>query len=153
MDTKKTVSTWGSSRYGGGQATLLTVSSVGGAVLSLLVGWGIVSFRQADLPGWALPLVSLPVWPVASASLWALLVDRSTIKDAARNPEASIESHWYAKAAESTFYSMIAIMGLGAAAFSLLEWDVPASSVLAATTVLAMLIFCVSYQVHKRRGV
>lgn len=153
METKKTVSTWGSSRYGGGQATLLTVSIVGGAALSLLVGWGIVSFRQTDLPGWALPLVSLPLWPVASASLWALLVDRSTIKDAARNPEASIESHWYTKAAETTFYMMIAIMGLGAAAFSIFGWDVPASLVLTAATGLAMLIFLASYQVYKRRGV
>lgn len=153
MDTKKTVSTWGSSRYGGGQAALLTVSIIGGAALSLLVGWGTVSFRQADLPGWALPVVSLPIWPVASAGLWALLVDRSTLKGAVRNPEASVESHWYAKAAETTFHSMIAIMGLGAAAFSIFDWDAPASWVLTATTVLAMLIFVVSYLVYKRRGV
>lgn len=153
MDTKKTASTWGSSRFGGGQATLLAVSIVGGAALSLLVGWGIVSFRQADLPGWALPLVSLPLWPVASAGLWVLLVDRSTLKGALRNPEASVESHWYAKAAENTFHSMIAIMGLGAAAFSIFDWDAPVSWVLTATTVLAMLTFLVSYQVYKRRGV
>lgn len=153
METQKKVSTWGSSRYGGGQATLLTVSIVGGAAPSMLVGWGIVSFQQADLPGWALALVPLPFWPVASASLWALLVDRSTIKDAVHNPEASIESHWYTKAAESTFYVMIAIMGLGAAAFSIFGWDLPASLVLTATTGLAMLIFLVSYQVYKRRGV
>lgn len=153
METKKTASTWGSSRFGGGQATLLTVSIVGGAALSLLVGWGIVSFRQADLAGWALPLVSLPIWPVASAGLWVLLVDRSTLKGAVRNPEASIENHWYAKAAENTFYWMIAIMGLGAGAFSIFDWDAPASLVLTATTVLAMLIFLANYLVYKRRGV
>lgn len=153
METKKKVSTWGSSRYGGGQATLLTISIVGGAALSLLVGWGIVSFRQEDLPGWALPVVSLPVWPVAIAGIWALLVDRSTLKGAVRNPEASVESHWYAKAAENTFYWMIAVMGLGVGAFSTFGWDAPASLVLTATTVLAMLIFLANYLVYKRRGV
>ncbi|MFW0183626.1 hypothetical protein ACN082_09020 [Rothia sp. CCM 9417] len=153
METKKKVSTWGSSRYGGGQATLLTISIVGGAALSLLVGWGIVSFRQEDLPGWALPVVSLPVWPVVAAIIWALLVDRSTLKGGNPKSEHSVENHWFAQAAENTFYIMIAGMGLSSGLMATLGWEVPGDLALTVATESACIIFILYYLFYRRRGV
>ncbi|MGV3016831.1 hypothetical protein [Rothia sp. 88186D007BW] len=153
MTTHKPQSTWGRSRFGGSQITLLLVSILGGALLAQLLAWGIITLRTDHITWWWVPVASLALIPALAATLWAVLVDRNTIKGATRNPEASIENHWYGKAAETTFHLMLATMGLGAGAFAIFGWDVSPSLLLTATTLLAMLVFLVSYKVYQRKGI
>lgn len=153
MTTHNSQTTWGRSRFGGSQSALLATSILGGALLSQLLAWGVVALVANDFKWWLVPVASLPFVPILAATLWVILVDRSTIKGAARNPEVSVENHWYSKAAETTFHLMIAVMGLGAAAFALFNWEISPSLLLAMTTFLAMLTFQVTYQVYKRKGI
>lgn len=152
MSIDKTQSTWGRSRFGGSQATLILVSILGATALAQLLAWGIIALQSEQVTWWWVPVASLAFVPVLAATFWVVLVDRNTIKGATRNPESSIENHWYGKAAETTFHLMIAAMGLGAGAFAIFDWQVAPSLLLASVTVLAMLIFLVSYQVYKRKG-
>ncbi|ORC15259.1 hypothetical protein A7979_07915 [Rothia nasimurium] len=153
MTTHKSQSTWGRSRFGGSQRALLLVSTLGATLLAQLLAWGIIALRAEQVTWWWVPVISLALIPVLAATFWAVLVDRNTIKEATRNPEASIENHWYGKAAETTFHLMIAAMGLGAGAFAIFGWDVPPPLLLTATTLLAMLVFLVSYKVYQRKGI
>ncbi|MDO4821993.1 MAG: hypothetical protein Q4A03_08185 [Rothia sp. (in: high G+C Gram-positive bacteria)] len=152
MTTHKPQSTWGRSRFGGSQTTLLLVSILGGALLAQLLAWGIITLRSEQVTWWWVPVASLAFIPALAATFWAVLVDRNTIKGATHNPEASVENYWYGKAAETTFHLMIAAMGLGAGAFAIFDWQVSPSLLLTSVTVLAILVFLVSYQVYKRKG-
>ena len=153
MDIKKPQTTWGRSRFGGSQASLLGASILGGILLAQPLGWGILALQQNQINWWWVPLVSIPFVPIFTTILWVVLVDRSSIKGIPRNPQTSVENHWYSKAAETTFHVMIASMGLAVVAFAIFDWTLPSYLLLTVTTALSMLVFLISYQVYKRRGI
>lgn len=153
MGNKKPQTTWGRSRFGGNQASLLGVSILGGTLLAQPLGWGILALQEKQISWWLVPLVSIPLVPIFTTILWVVLVDRSSIKGAPRNPQTSVENHWYSKAAETTFHVMIASMGLAGATFAIFDWTLPSYLLLTATTALSMLVFLISYQIYKHRGI
>lgn len=142
---------WGRSRFGGGGGALIAVSLTLGAVLAAGAGWLItVLERDHPRPGLLLGVGALVTLPVCVGLVWALLVDRSSLAGAPDDPEASVESRWYDKAAVGAFHVLIATLGLGAAAFQFLKVDVAPSLLLGGYFVLAVVAFGISYLLARR---
>ncbi len=151
MNTEQgTKARWGRSRFGGSQATLISVSLLAGAVLSLGAG---LLFATLNFPGnfvLATLIMAAGLLPVLSAGCWALLLDRSTLRGATKNPEISVESQWYDKAAVGVFQDILLVCGLGAAVLSFIEVQGSIGLILAAVVGLAMADFAVRYLLIKR---
>lgn len=143
-------SRWGRPRFGGSQALLILLSLVGGTTGSLALAWGLYSIQgQAEF--WVYLLASfIPCFLIFSALTWAILVDRKTITGAVKQPEQTIENHWYKQAAESTFHTLLILLGLASVVFLLFPLQIQATHFLAGIWVFLVLTFLISYQVHKR---
>ncbi|MCR8670025.1 hypothetical protein [Agrococcus sp. HG114] len=142
----------GRSRFGGGGATLIIASLLLGLAVSSAMG-GLYAWLGDTGDAWLrfsiLAFVTLPV----TASLgWVLLVDRSSVKDAVERPEDSVESRWFAKAAEGTMIDAFVVIGIGAAVFSFAEIELPVGLVLVAIDVLLLLDLGIRYLVAKLRS-
>lgn len=148
---EKSPSTWGCSRFGGGSAALLAVSALVAIIFSFAVATFIITRKTDSFELWWIPLVSVPMLPVAFAITWILLVDRDTVKGAVRNPEMTIENQWYSKAAETTFYFLIAGLGLSSGLFAVFDWQVSTGLVLSIAAMLGFIIFGISYIFYKHR--
>ena len=151
MNTEKeTKARWGRSRFGGSQGMLISISLLGGAVLSLGAG---LLFATLNFPGnlvLAAFIMAAGLLPVLSVGCWALLLDRSTLRGATKNPEISVESQWYDKAAVGVFQDILLVCGLGAAVLSFIEVQGSIGLILAAVVGLAMADFAVRYLLIKR---
>ncbi|HJX77398.1 hypothetical protein [Glutamicibacter sp.] len=151
MNTEQeTKARWGRSRFGGSQAMLIIVSLLAGAVLSLGAG---LLFATLNFPGdfvLAALIMAAGLLPVLSVGCWALLLDRSTLRGATKNPEISVESQWYDKAAVGVFQDILLVCGLGAAVLSFIEVQASTGLILAGVVGLAMADFGVRYLLIKR---
>ncbi len=151
MNTEQeTKARWGRSRFGGSQATLISVSLLAGAVLSIAAG---LLFATLNFPGnfvLATLIMAAGLLPVLSVGCWALLLDRSTLRGATKNPEISVESQWYDKAAVGVFQDILLVCGLGAAVLSFIEVQASIGLVLAGVVALSMADFGVRYLLIKR---
>ncbi|GGJ67557.1 hypothetical protein ACX5K5_00635 [Glutamicibacter bergerei] len=151
MNTEQeTKARWGRSRFGGSQATLISVSLLAGAVLSIAAG---LLFATLNFPGnfvLATLIMAAGLLPVLSVGCWALLLDRSTLRGATKNPEISVESQWYDKAAVGVFQDVLLVCGLGAAVLSFIEVQASIGLILAGVVGLAMADFGVRYWLIKR---
>lgn len=145
-------SPWGRSRLGGGSAALAAASITIGAIFSVGVAAIFMVFGDHDRPGLVALVFAALIMPVASASGWALLVDRSTIAGAIDKPEDSIESAWYETATSGAFGDVLAGGGIGAAVFALTPLEAPAELLLMALVVLATLDVAGRYLWLRRRA-
>lgn len=147
---QETKARWGRSRFGGSQAMLIIVSLLAGAVLSIAAG---LLFATLNFPGnfvLATLIMAAGLLPVLSVGCWALLLDRSTLRGATKNPEISVESQWYDKAAVGVFQDVLLVCGLGAAVLSFIEVQASIGLILAGVVGLAMADFGVRYWLIKR---
>ncbi|MCS3494739.1 hypothetical protein M2368_003771 [Arthrobacter sp. JUb119] len=151
MDSKAVgQSKWGRSRFGGGSGALIAVSLSAGAVLSAGAG---VLFARLNAPEHfvlAALLMAAGLLPVLSTACWALLLDRDTLRGATRNPEISVESQWYDRAAIGVFQDLLLVCGLGGAVFSFIQIQASLGLVLAGVVLLALLDFGIRYFIIKR---
>lgn len=143
----------GRSRWGGSSAVLLSLSIglgiVSGTGLGLAAQW---VAPVSDRPWWLLPVAIMATTTLPSCALWwVLFVDRSTLRGATPNPEESIEAQWYEKAASAAFTISIAVIGVAAAAFSIMRWNVDSGLLLAGACMVMVLCFAGSFLVIKRR--
>ena len=91
--------------------------------------------------------------PVSAALAWVILVDRTTITGATRNPDDSIENIWFERAALGAFGDLMIVLGLGAAAFAVFGLDIAPALLLSALFVLASADFAVRYlRISKAEG-
>ncbi len=142
---------WGRSRFGGSPGVLIVVSLLVGAVLVAGIGWLAMLVEPGSENPWLLFWVTAIVtWPFGAILVWALLVDRSTLSGALDDPELSVESRWYDKAASGAFHALIVALGLGVAAFQFLNVDVAPPLLLGGYFVLAVAAFGISYLFAKK---
>ena len=145
-------STLGRAKFGGGPGTLASVSLIAGAVTATLIGYlaALTKFADHQTIGWV--VFSTAFFPIFSAVYWALFVDRSTLTNAPKNPESSIESSWYQKAASSTFTFLIGTLGVALFVTTLfVDLTLTLDNAILAILLLAMLTFGVNYLVVRRR--
>lgn len=121
---------FGRSKLGGGSVLLFVMCLVIAIPLSLLCGWAVVRHLGGDnVPTYYFLATALPFLPAFFVISWFFLVDRESLKGIIKDPESSIEGKWYDRAAVGTFGDLIAVIGVGAGAFSL--FSIPVSTGLA----------------------
>lgn len=147
---QETKARWGRSRFGGSQALLIIVSLLGGVVLSLGVGAIFARMKYPEDFALAMLVAAAAFLPVLSVICWALLIDRETLRGAIKNPEISVESQWYDKAAVAVFQDLILFCGLVGGVLSFIGTSAEIGLVLIAVLVLAMADFGVRYLLIKR---
>jgi MFS family permease len=145
---------WGRSRlFGGGSIALVAVSVGIGAVLSSGIGGLFATFGNPTKPWLAFAVVAIVTLPVSAALAWVILVDRTTITGATRNPDDSIENIWFERAALGAFGDLMIVLGLGAAAFAVFGLAVAPALLLGALWVLGSVDFGVRYlAIRKAEG-
>ncbi|MFV4914717.1 hypothetical protein PFZ49_14575 [Microbacterium lacticum] len=87
-----------------------------------------------------------------TALIWALIVDRDTVRGSTTNPEQSVESVWYDRAASGALTDTILTTGLGTAAIAFASIEIPAVIALAAVILIAMVSFGVRYFIQQRQS-
>ncbi|MFT3872223.1 MAG: hypothetical protein QM714_06175 [Nocardioides sp.] len=143
---------WGRSRFGGGGGLLVGTSIALGLLLSAGIGWASTVVEPDPARTWALFLVAAAATlPISVMLVWVLLVDRSTISGATDDPESSIESHWYDRAAVGAFTDLLVALGVGTAVFSFVRIDLAPSIILIALFLIAGASFGLRYWWLSRR--
>ncbi|QUW18274.1 hypothetical protein [Agrococcus sp. Marseille-Q4369] len=143
-------STIGRARFGGGTSALVLVSLLIGLAISSGLG-GLYAWIGETGEAWVrFAIVAVVTLPVSAMLPWALLVDRSSLKGSIERPEDSIESRWYAKAAEGTMHDVLITVGIGAALFSFTQLQVNTGILLIVLGTMVMADFGVRYQLAKR---
>jgi len=155
MNTSKGTSTpsrtrWGRSRFGGSGRTLIAGSIALGLVLSAGLGGLFAVLEPTASRPLAFGVGVAMTLPFSILLVWVLLVDRSTLAGAPDDPEASIESHWYDRAASGAFTDLIIVLGLGSAVFSFLDLGVSTALVLGGLFVIAAIDVAARYLIAKR---
>ncbi|MFT4279793.1 hypothetical protein [Microbacterium sp.] len=146
-------SRWGRVKFGSRRLSALVVAAPIGLVLAVGIG------AVAALTGAAGPrpllggiaMAAVTVWPCLGL-VWALIVDRQTLRGATPNPEQSVESAWYDRAASGAFSDTLLITGLGTAGLAITGLDVPVLIPLIAVLLISMGSFGIRYLVLQRRG-
>lgn len=152
-----TKSRWGRMRSGGSSAKLLSVSIVGGLVVSLALGLLVAAIGDSEKMLANFLGIGLAMWPVAVAVLWFVLVDRDSLEKAPKSPEDSVESRWAEQANAAVCRDLFLLLGLGCAVLSLLQvtmgWflRMPLNLALLIVMVIVILDFGIRYQLIKRR--
>lgn len=148
--SQNTKSRWGRARFGGGSGALIGLSILGGGLLSAGMGALFGLLVAQERPAFAGVLFGVMTLPATFGLMWAFLVDRRSLRGASENPEASIESRWYDKAASATFTDLLLVCGIGATIFTFTRVEANIGLVLAGVIVLAMADFAVRYQSIKK---
>lgn len=146
-------SRWGRVKFGGGRRAALwfavpigVVLAVGTAALAVLTG---SAGPRPFLGGVVIALVTVSPW---IGLAWAFVVDRESLRGAVADPEQSVESVWYDKAASGAFTDVLLITGLGTTAIALAGIEISTVLALAAVLLVAMCSFGVRYIAQSRRG-
>ena len=146
-----TRSRWGRVRFGGRRLSALWAAVPLGLTLAAVIA-AIATGGAGPRPvvgGVAVAFVC--VWPFIGLT-WALIVDRDTLRGATENPEQSVESAWYERAAGGAFSDTLLITGLGTAAIAFASIELSTVLALAAVILVAMGSFGVRYVAQRRRG-
>lgn len=145
-------SAWGRARFGGGPATLILVSLLGGALIAILASFLVATTRYPDTLATAWLVFGAAFFPVMAGVFWAVLVDRSTLRGAPKDPESSIEATWYSRAASGAFTDMIALLGVGLFVFTVfIDLQMSVDNLLLIAILVAMLDFGIRYVAIKIR--
>lgn len=152
-------SSWGrSARLGGGTGRLIALSLLLGTLLAALIG--VIAYGLAATAGHEGPRAPLLLGMIMTATslvpgwavVWALLVDRDTVRGAVRNTEDTVEGRWYEKATSGAFHDLLVLLGLGAFVVVLAGWQVDTGLLAAGLVLFMMLSVAVRYLLLKRRG-
>lgn len=142
---------WGRSRFGGSGRALIAASLTVGAILSLGIAWAISLMGTTQDRPWLIYAIGVIVTlPVTAMGTWALLVDRSTLTGAPNDPDSSVESRWYDKAAAGAYHVLIATLGLGAALLAFLKVDISPPLLLMGVFGIGAAAFWISYFVARK---
>ncbi|MBY6538951.1 hypothetical protein HQ325_09720 [Rhodococcus sp. BP-349] len=145
-------SRWGRTTFDDGRYPALWAAAPFGAVAALAIAAALVLTDSAG-PRPAVGAVAAFVvclWPCVGLA-WVVLVDRNTLRGAPADPEHSVESAWYDRAAGGAFTDLLLITGLGTAGLAISGTDVSAVPALGLVLVVAMGSFGLRYQLARRR--
>ncbi|MFT4051213.1 MAG: hypothetical protein QM677_03065 [Microbacterium sp.] len=146
-------SRWGRVRFGAGRMPALWVAAPVGLVLAIGIAVLAVATDSAgSRPILGGSVIAVMTWWPCLGIAWALIVDRETLRGAIDNPEQSVESVWYEKAASGAFTDVLLVAGLGTAAVAFTGIEISAVNALAAVVLIAMGSFAVRYLIQRRRG-
>ncbi len=147
-------SRWGRIRFAGGRIPAMSVAIPAGLMLATGVGaltlWtGIARGEQAFLIAGVFALVTSGAF---TGLVWALIVDRSSLRGALDQPDDSVESTWLDTAVAGAFRDTILLTGLGLATLAITGIDIDAVWALTGVLVIAFSSTFARYLVAKNRG-
>ncbi|WAC66000.1 hypothetical protein OVA14_12005 [Agrococcus sp. SL85] len=142
---------WGRVRGTAGMPALAIAIPVG---LLLGAAGGAVAAAMIDAP--SPMLVGLAVGASMGvpfvALVWALLVDRESLRGVVDRPEESVEGAWYDRAAQGAFSDTILVVGLATAALAVTGLRIDVVVALVGVLLVAMASCGIRYLVARRRG-
>lgn len=144
---------WGRVRFGGGRLPALWVAAPMGVILAVALALLFMVTHDSEphpVVGGVTIAITM-VW-VCTGLAWALIVDRDTVRGATKNPEQSVESVWFDRAASGAFSDTLLTTGLGTAAIVFARIDISATVALSAVILIAMASCAVRYVIQQRRG-
>lgn len=144
---------WGRTRFAEGRVHALSVAIPSGVVLSLGAGAVAMQFHVEKVPPLLLGAVFAfaTVFPLIGL-IWALVVDRATVRGTLDRPEESIESRWWDIAAQGAFTDTITITGLGLTVIALTNAPIGAVPALSAVIIVAFISSGTRYLMARKRG-
>lgn len=146
-------SRWGRTRVGGTWIPALAVAVPIGVALALGTALGVYYGGGLDSdPLLTVGILGVAIMFPAIALVYAIVVDRTTIKGAVARPEESIESRWYEKAAAGTFTDLLLVAGILAVVASFMTWTAELNLVFSGLILLAMVDFAIRYLLIRKRS-
>ncbi|MGO1591015.1 MAG: hypothetical protein ACTHW1_10720 [Ancrocorticia sp.] len=146
-------SQYGRVKFGGGHLPALWLAAPIGLIFAIAIAAVAVATNSAGprpiVGGTAITVVL--IWPCLGL-VWAMIVDRDTLRGATADPEQSVESVWYEKAASGAFSDILFIIGLGTAAVAFTGIEMSTVLVLAGVILIAMGSFAIRYLIQKRQS-
>lgn len=144
---------WGRMRFGDRRLSALWIAIPAGALASS----ALAAFVVATGGGGPQPVVGAAVIVALTLApcigfVWVAVVDRSTLRGAAEQPEQSVESRWFERATSGALTDTLLIVGLGTATLAFTRVEVPTLIALSAVLMIAMGSVAVRYLVQQRRG-
>ena len=152
--TPDTRSRWGRTTFADGRIPALSIAIPVGIVLALGAGaltllTDVASGAQALLIAGAFAFILS--WGFIGL-VWALVVDRTTLRGAIDNPDESIESQWLESAMSSALGDTIMATGVGLVMIALTGFEIDAIWALSGVIAIAFLSTAVRYLMAKARG-
>ncbi|MGO1406731.1 hypothetical protein [Agrococcus casei] len=152
--TPDTRSRWGRTTFAEGRFPALSVAipvgitlAIGAGALTLLTD--VASGAQALLIAGAFAFIMS--WGFVGL-VWALVVDRATLRGAIDNPDDSIGSQWLESAMSSALGDTIMASGAGLVALALTGFEIDAIWALSGVIAIAFFSTAVRYLMAKARG-
>ncbi|MFV0285615.1 MAG: hypothetical protein ACK5IM_04395 [Demequina sp.] len=142
---------WGKVR-GARRIPALAVAIPGGLLLAVVAGAVAATLIEAPSPA----LVGFAVGGSASfpsiALIWAVIVDRGSLRGALERPELSVEGAWYDRAAAGALSDVLLVIGLATAALAITGAPTDVVIALVGVLLLAMGSCAIRYLLLSRRG-
>ena len=145
---------WGRIRFAGGRLPAMAVAIPTGLLLAVGVGaitlWTGVSRGEHALPV-AGVFALVMSWGLVGL-VWALVVDRSSLRGAIDKPDESIESTWLDAAMAGAFRDTIMLTGLVLGILSITGFELDVHWALTGVIVVGFFSTFVRYLMAKKRG-
>ena len=145
---------WGRIRFASGRLPAMAIAIPIGLLLAVGVGaitlWTGVAQGEHALP--VAGVFSLVMSLGLVGLVWAIIVDRSSLRGAINKPDESIESTWLDAAMAGAFRDTIMLTGLGLAILSITGFAFDAAWALTGVIVLGFFSTFVRYLMAKKRG-
>ncbi len=146
-------SRWGRVKFGGGRLSALWVAAPAGLILAAaLARLFMMTHNVGHHPIVGGIAVAFTMLGACTGLIWALIVDRDTVRGSTKNPEQSVESAWYDRAASGAFQDTLLTTGLGTTVIAFASIDISAVVALAIVILIAMVSFGVRYSIQQRQG-
>ena len=146
-------SRWGRVRFGRGRASAMAPAiPLGIGVAAVIAALSVLLGFAAEIP-WvgAFSLTFALAGPMIGL-VWALCVDRSTLRGALDRPEESVESVWYDKATQGAFHDVLLVSGLALAGLMITGTRVQGTVVLLGVLAVCVVSAGTRYLISRQRG-
>lgn len=146
-------SRWGRVRFGRSRVSALVPAiPIGIGLAGLLAAVSVAVGFAPERPWLGAAILVVALAGPLTALVWALCVDRGTLRGAAERPEESVESEWYHRAAQGAFHDVLTLSGLALAALVITGTQVDGTLVLLGVLAVCVLSTGTRYVIHRQRG-
>lgn len=152
-DKETSRSRWGRVRFGRGRVSAMAPAiPLGIGVAAVIAAVAVLIGFAPEIP-WvgALSLTFALAGPMI-ALVWALCVDRNTLRGALDRPEESVESVWYDRATQGAFHDVLVVSGLALAALMITGTRVEGTLVLLGVLAVCLVSTGTRYVINRQRG-
>ena len=148
---EQTRTNWGRVRFGGRRINALIFAALVGIPLAIgtaLTAWACGTIAH---PAIGIPVLAFMAYFPITGSAYVIVVDRNTLKNAAKDPDESVENHWYNLAAQKAFTDVVLVTGLALFVRSIVGFELDMTWTLTGVLLVAAASFGIRYAIIARR--